>query len=83
MNILICDDQDIIAEGLKLILESQPDFEVTTASDGAMAVDKVAESPPDIVLMDLNMPIMNGVKATEAINSTTSYTKREIREKIK
>ncbi|MEL7432817.1 MAG: response regulator transcription factor, partial [Chloroflexota bacterium] len=67
MNILICDDQDIIAEGLKLILESQPDFEVDTASDGAEAVDKVAESQPDIVLMDLNMPIMNGVKATEAI----------------
>lgn len=67
MQILICDDQDIIAEGLKLILESQPDFEVATASDGAMAVEKVADYAPDIVLMDLNMPIMNGVKATEAI----------------
>lgn len=67
MNILICDDQDIIAEGLKLILESQPDFEVATASDGALAVEMVAEKQPDILLMDLNMPIMNGVKATEAI----------------
>ncbi|MEM9953993.1 MAG: response regulator transcription factor [Chloroflexota bacterium] len=67
MHILICDDQDIIAEGLKLILESQSDFEVDTASDGAEAVDKVTASQPDIVLMDLNMPIMNGVKATEAI----------------
>jgi DNA-binding NarL/FixJ family response regulator len=67
MQILICDDQDIIAEGLKLILESQYNFEVTTASDGAMAVDLVAESQPDIVLMDLKMPIMNGVKATETI----------------
>jgi two-component system, NarL family, response regulator LiaR len=67
MHILICDDQDIIAEGLKLMLESQPDFEVTTASDGSAAVDLVAEAQPDIVLMDLKMPIMNGVKATETI----------------
>lgn len=67
MQILICDDQEIIAEGLKLILESQPDFEVTTASDGSVAVDLVAEVQPDIVLMDLKMPIMNGVKATVTI----------------
>jgi DNA-binding NarL/FixJ family response regulator len=67
MNILICDDQDIIAEGLKLILESQPDFEVTTASDGAQAIDIVTDTQPDLVLMDLKMPIMNGVKATEII----------------
>lgn len=67
MNILICDDQDIIAQGLKLILESQPDFEVTTVSDGAVAVERVATKQPDLVLMDLNMPIMNGIKATEAI----------------
>lgn len=67
MQILICDDQDIIAEGLKLILESQPDFEVTTASDGSTAVDLVAEAQPDIVLMDLKMPIMNGIKATATI----------------
>lgn len=67
MKILICDDQDIITEGLKLILESQADFSVITASDGAQAVDIVAEKQPDLVLMDLKMPIMNGVKATEII----------------
>ncbi len=67
MRILICDDQDIITEGLKLILESQEDFSVMTASDGAQAVDIVAEKQPDLVLMDLKMPIMNGVKATEII----------------
>lgn len=67
MRMLVCDDQDIITEGLKLILGSQPDFEVTTASDGAMAVEIVGEKQPDIVLMDLNMPIMNGIKATEVI----------------
>jgi len=67
MHILICDDQDIITEGLKLILESQEDFSVMTASDGAQAVDIVAENQPDLVLMDLKMSIMNGVKATEII----------------
>jgi DNA-binding NarL/FixJ family response regulator len=67
VKILICDDQDIITEGLKLILESQADFSVMTASDGAQAVDRVAEKQPDLVLMDLKMPIMNGVKATEII----------------
>jgi DNA-binding NarL/FixJ family response regulator len=67
MHILICDDQDIIAEGLKLILESQSDFKVTTASDGSAAVDRVAEAQPDIILMDLKMPIMNGIKATATI----------------
>lgn len=67
MRILICDDQDIITEGLKLILESQEDFSVITASDGAQAVEIVAEKQPDLVLMDLKMPIMNGVKATEII----------------
>ncbi len=67
MKILICDDQDIITEGLKLILESQADFSVMTASDGAQAVDIVAEKQPDLVLMDLKMPMMNGVKATAII----------------
>jgi DNA-binding NarL/FixJ family response regulator len=67
MHILICDDQEIITAGLKLILETQQDFAVTTASDGAVAVDLVAEARPDIVLMDLKMPMMNGVKATEMI----------------
>jgi DNA-binding NarL/FixJ family response regulator len=67
MHILVCDDQDIIAEGLKLILESQEDFSVITASDGAQAIDIVTEKTPDLVLMDLKMPIMNGIKATEVI----------------
>ncbi|MFZ4826430.1 MAG: response regulator [Phototrophicaceae bacterium] len=50
-----------------MILESQEDFTVMTAADGAQAVDRVAEIQPDLVLMDLKMPIMNGVKATEII----------------
>jgi two-component system, NarL family, response regulator LiaR len=68
MRILIVDDQDIISAGLKLILESHPEFEVVgTASDGAAGIDMVAQHQPDIVLMDLKMPIMDGVQATDAI----------------
>lgn len=67
MHILVCDDQDIITGGLKLILESQPDFNVSIVSDGAAALDAIIDYQPDLVLMDLKMPIMNGVKATEVI----------------
>ncbi|MCG8349989.1 MAG: response regulator transcription factor [Chloroflexales bacterium] len=68
MRILICDDQNIVCEGLKLILESVPDFEVIgIATDGAQAVEMVAAAQPDLVLMDLKMPIMNGIQATDAI----------------
>jgi DNA-binding NarL/FixJ family response regulator len=67
MKILVCDDQDIITRGLKMILESQDDFSVLIASDGAKAIDIVAEKQPDLVLMDLKMPNMNGVTATKII----------------
>jgi two-component system, NarL family, response regulator LiaR len=70
IRILICDDQDMIREGLSLILSSAPDFEVVgTAEDGAKAVEIVEESAtkPDLVLMDLKMPIMDGIQATESI----------------
>jgi DNA-binding NarL/FixJ family response regulator len=68
MRILIVDDQDIISAGLKLILESHSEFEVVgTASDGAAGVEMVSQHQPDIVLMDIKMPIMDGVQATAEI----------------
>ncbi|MBI1259722.1 MAG: response regulator [Chloroflexi bacterium] len=68
IRVLICDDQDIVREGLQLILETDAEIEVVgTASDGAEAVEKVATLLPDLVLMDLKMPIMNGIHATQAI----------------
>jgi DNA-binding NarL/FixJ family response regulator len=72
IRILICDDQEVVREGLRTILNIVPDFSVAAlASDGAEAVELVARGGVDIVLMDLNMPMMNGVQATRAI--TTSY----------
>ncbi len=68
IRVLICDDQMIVSEGLQLILETVPDIEVVgVASDGAEAIEKVEALHPDIVLMDLKMPGMNGIQATRII----------------
>jgi DNA-binding NarL/FixJ family response regulator len=67
-RVLICDDQEIVCEGLEKILSSDPDIEVVgLAYDGAQAVEKLEENHPDLILMDLKMPIMNGIQATRII----------------
>ena len=69
IRVLICDDQDVVREGLRAILSTVPHIEVTgMACDGAEAVEAVEKSPPDVVLMDLNMPGVNGIQATRKIN---------------
>jgi DNA-binding NarL/FixJ family response regulator len=68
IRVLICDDQAIVCEGLQAILSTAQDIEVMgTAHDGAQAVEMVAEAQPGVVLMDLKMPVMNGVQATRLI----------------
>jgi NarL family two-component system response regulator LiaR len=68
IRVLICDDQAIVCEGLQAILSTARGIEVVgVANDGARAVEMVAEARPDIVLMDLKMPVMNGVQATRLI----------------
>lgn len=68
IRLLICDDQDIVREGLQLILETDAEFEVVgSARDGGEAIEKVEALTPDLVLMDLKMPILNGIQATQAI----------------
>jgi two-component system, NarL family, response regulator LiaR len=70
IRVLICDDQEVVCEGLQAILQSAPGIEVVgKAQDGAQALEMVRRGPPDIVLMDLKMPVMNGVEATRAIRS--------------
>jgi len=69
IRVLICDDQWIVCEGLEAILGSDPGMEVVgIAHDGAEALIKIPELQPDIVLMDLKMPGMNGIQATQKIN---------------
>jgi len=68
IRVLICDDQDIIREGLVAILGTMPEFEVIGAtSGGAEALELIEKQLPDVVLMDLNMPGMNGIQATRKI----------------
>jgi DNA-binding NarL/FixJ family response regulator len=70
MKVVVCDDQAIVRDGLEMLLKLEPDIEVVgMAEDGAAAVDMVAKKKPDLVLMDLKMPIMNGVEATRQIRA--------------
>ncbi len=72
IRVLIADDQDVIREGLRTVLNHLPDMEVVDiARDGAEAVRLAQQLRPAVVLMDLKMPIMNGIEAT-----------RQIREKL-
>jgi DNA-binding NarL/FixJ family response regulator len=68
IRVLICDDQDVVREGLSVILSTAPGIEVVgMAEDGARAVELTEKHKPDIILMDLNMPGVNGIQATRMI----------------
>lgn len=68
IRLLICDDQSIVCEGLRAILSTVPEVQVVgVAQHGGQALDLIATTRPDLVLMDLKMPVMNGVQATRAI----------------
>ena len=70
IRILLCDDQDIVTEGMGVILRAVRDFQVVgVAHDGAQAVELTAQVQPDLVLMDLRMPIMNGIQATHKLRA--------------
>lgn len=68
IRLLLCDDQDIVTEGMGVILRAVRDFQVVgVARDGAQAVEMTGQLHPDLVLMDLRMPIMNGIQATRKL----------------
>ena len=68
IKVLICDDQEIVCEGLKHILEADSEIKVVgVAHNGLEALDVAAETQPDLVLMDLKMPAMNGIQATRKL----------------
>jgi DNA-binding NarL/FixJ family response regulator len=68
VRVLICDDQTVVREGLAAILSTDDEIEVVgLARHGADALALAAETHPDVVLMDLNMPVMNGVQATRRL----------------
>lgn len=70
IRVVICDDQALVREGLRAILGTASQLEVVgVANDGAMAVELAGTLQPDLILMDLNMPIMTGIQATELIHA--------------
>ena len=70
MKILLCDDQAVIRDGLELLLNLEKDFQVVgAAQDGSEAVELASQKQPDIILMDLKMPVMNGIEATREIHA--------------
>lgn len=76
ITVMICDDQEIVREGLKTILDTDPEIQVTaTASDGEELLRILGDPGPDLVLMDLKMPVVNGIQATRSVRSKNPKTK--------
>lgn len=72
-RVVVVDDQRLFASGMSMLIESQPDLVcVGTARDGREAVDLVAQVVPDVVLMDIRMPVVNGIEATRLISEAAS-----------
>jgi DNA-binding NarL/FixJ family response regulator len=76
IRVLICDDQWIVCEGLEAILEADREIKVVgIAHDGAQALELIPQAKPDVVLMDLKMPVMNGIQATQKIGEQYPHIK--------
>jgi two-component system, NarL family, response regulator NreC len=76
LRIFIADDHETLREGLKLIVNTQPDMEVVgEAGDGQTTVLRAKELLPDIVVMDVSMPQLNGLKATEKLTQSCPQVK--------
>ena len=76
IKVMLVDDQIILAEGLKSVLETSGEIAVCgVACDGLQAVELAQKFKPDVVLMDIRMPNMNGVAATKRIKETLPETK--------
>ncbi|WP_026416004.1 response regulator [Actinomadura oligospora] len=77
ISIVVADDHEIVRSGYAALLGTQPDFTVTgTAADGSEAVRLCATLHPDVVLMDVRMPGMDGIEATERVRAAADHTPR-------
>lgn len=75
IRVALVDDQQLVRAGFAMVIGSQPDMQVVAeASDGAEALDVLARTPADVVLMDIRMPQLDGLAATERLTSQPSST---------
>ena len=75
IRILLADDHTVVRRGLRLLLEGQPDFSVVAeAADGKQAVDAAEASRPDVALLDIAMPNLNGIEAAQRILAVAPNT---------
>jgi DNA-binding NarL/FixJ family response regulator len=73
IRVVIVDDQSLVRAGFRLVLSSQPDIDVVgEAGDGAEALRLLAHTPADVVVMDIRMPVMDGVEATRRLGQGDS-----------
>ncbi|UOE56569.1 response regulator transcription factor [Bacillus sp. CMF12] len=76
IKILIADDHHVVRRGLVFFLKTQPEIEIIgEAKNGREAVEMMQTSQPDVVLMDLDMPVMNGIEATRQIKASCPEVK--------
>ena len=76
ITVILADDHAVLRDGLRYLLEAQADIQiVATAANGQEAVEQAIKNCPDVVLMDISMPIMNGIEATKLICEVCKNTK--------
>src|ERR1700728_3714319 len=76
IRVLIADDHPIVRDGLKKLLSLEEDFQIVgAASDGCEVLDRVQELDPDVLLLDLRMPNLDGLSALQALQHTNKRTR--------
>ncbi|OKI24200.1 response regulator transcription factor [Streptomyces sp. CB03911] len=76
IRVVVADDQELVRAGFGMILDAQPDIEVVAeAADGAQAVEAVRENRPDVLLLDVRMPVMDGLEAARQVCARYPETK--------